>query len=48
VSYHGSVLEPALPVGLGSPCTLINVPIDEQPWQLSAVFVPPTENGVPE
>src|SRR3954468_4354076 len=46
VSYQASVAEPGVPVGLGSPCTLTK--IDPQPWQLSALLVPPMENGVPE
>src|SRR5882672_7790902 len=46
LSYHGSVAEPGIPVGLGSPCTLIRM--SPQPGQLSAVLLPPMENGVPE
>ena len=46
LSYQGSVLEPGVPVGFGSPSTLIwTAP---QPGQLSAGFEPAIENGVPE
>src|SRR5919106_1425156 len=45
-SYHGSVLEPGVPVGLGSPSTLIST--DPQSGQLSGGFEPLIENGVPE
>src|SRR5688500_14075815 len=49
LSYQGSVLEPGVPVGLGSPSTLMvmNWPWP-QPGQLSCGFVPVIENGVPE
>jgi hypothetical protein len=43
------VLEPGVPVGEGSPCTSIVMKVPSpQPAQLSAGFVPPIENGVPE
>src|SRR6266536_2735917 len=46
LSYHGSVGDPAVPVGFGSPWTLIRT--SPQPGQLRAVLLPPIENGVPE
>ena len=49
LSYQGSLFEPGVPVGLGSPCTLIRMKVPEpQPWQLSAGLEPPTVKGVPE
>src|SRR5438876_3017344 len=49
LSYQGTVAEPGVPLGLGSPCTLIrtNVPFPH-PGQLSVGLMPVTENGVPE
>src|SRR6185503_17832594 len=49
LSYQASVFEPAEPVGLGSPCTLIRTkePLP-QPGQLRPALVPRIENGVPE
>ena len=41
-----SVAEPTSPVGSGSWLTLTT--IEPQPWQFSALFVPPIEYGVPE
>src|SRR5438552_6200235 len=46
LSYQGVSLEPASPVGLGSPLTLIStVP---QPGQLRPGLLPVIENAVPE
>src|SRR5687767_1636783 len=45
-SYHGSVAEPGVPVGLGSPWTLIRT--SPQAGQLSVGLVPAMSNGVPE
>ena len=49
LSYQGTVVEPGVPLELGSPCALIrmNAPLPH-PGQLSVGFVPVTENGVPE
>src|SRR4051812_10198837 len=45
-SYHGVVAEPAWPVGLGLPLTLMST--EPQPGQLRAALLPVIENGVPE
>ncbi len=46
LSYQGSVGDPGVPVGFGSPLTLMKTA--PHPGQLRAGFDPPIENVVPE
>src|SRR6478672_11708372 len=46
LSYQGLVAEPAVPLGLGSPWTLMST--EPQPGQFRVGLDPLMENGVPE